>query len=142
IWKRFWAAVGRPEFGEDPRYATNAQRCEARAAIVAEIQRVLVQRPRDAWLQCFAAAKVPAGPVNRVDQVACDPELIARGLLFTADVDGRRVPQVGLGIGVDDAANAFALPPPRLGEHTDAVLHEWLDYDADAVARLREQKLI
>jgi len=142
IWKRFWAAVGRPEFGEDPRYATNTQRREARAEIVAEIQRVLLQRPRDAWLQCFAAAKVPAGPVNRVDQVASDPELIARGLLFTADVDGRRIPQVGLGIGVDEAANAFALAPPRLGEHTDAVLRAWLGYDDDAIARLRERKLI
>lgn len=142
IWKRFWAAVGRPEFGGDPRYATNAQRREARAEIVAEIQRVLRERPRDEWLRCFAAAKVPAGPVNRIDQVAADAELRARGLLYTAEHEGRRVPQVGLGIAVDEAVNTHRLPPPRLGEHTEAVLGEWLRYDGASIAQLRSQGLL
>ncbi len=142
IWQRFWAAVERPRFGDDARYATNAQRREARADIVAEIQRVLLTRPRDEWLSRFAAAKVPAGPVNRIDQVAADPEFIARGLLYTAREDGRAVPQVGLGIAVDQSANTYRLPPPRLGAHTSAVLKEWLSYDDASIASLREQRLI
>jgi crotonobetainyl-CoA:carnitine CoA-transferase CaiB-like acyl-CoA transferase len=142
IWKRFWTAVERPDVGDDPRYATNAQRLEARAEIVAEIQRVLLQRPRDAWLRCFAAAKVPAGAVNRIDQVASDPELVARGLLYTAEEAGRRIPQVGLGVAIDGAANTYGLAPPRLGEHTDVVLKEWLGFDADVVAGLRNQGLV
>ena len=79
IWKRFWDAVGRPEPGADARYATNADRRAARAEIVAEIQKVLLTRRRDEWLKLFVEAKVPAGPVNRVDQVSSDPELISRG---------------------------------------------------------------
>jgi crotonobetainyl-CoA:carnitine CoA-transferase CaiB-like acyl-CoA transferase len=142
IWKRFWAAVGRPEYADDPRYATNAQRREARADIVADIQRVLLQRRRDEWLRCFSSAKVPAGPVNRIDQIASDPELLARGLLYTADSNGRRIPQVGLGIAVDGAANTYTLPPPRLGEHTASVLQEWLGYDDQTIARLRGRAVL
>jgi crotonobetainyl-CoA:carnitine CoA-transferase CaiB-like acyl-CoA transferase len=142
IWKRFWAAVGRPEYADDPRYATNAQRREARADIVADIQRVLLQRPRDEWLRCFTSAKVPAGPVNRIDQVASDPELLARGLLYTADSNGRRIPQVGLGVVVDEAANTYTLPPPLLGEHTASVLQEWLGYDEQTIARLRGRAVL
>jgi crotonobetainyl-CoA:carnitine CoA-transferase CaiB-like acyl-CoA transferase len=142
IWKRFWSAVGRPEVGEDPRYATNVQRREARAEIVAAIQAVLKQRPRDEWLRLLAAAKVPAGPVNRVDQLAGDPELLARGLLYTARDGGRAVPQVGLGIAVDGTANSYGAAPPRLGEHTEAVLAQWLGYDAQRVARLKGQGLL
>ena len=71
-----------------------------------------------------------------------DPELIARGLLYTADSGGRRVPQVGLGIGIDGSNATYRTPPPKLGEHTATILRDWLGYDAQAVASLRLQKLI
>jgi crotonobetainyl-CoA:carnitine CoA-transferase CaiB-like acyl-CoA transferase len=52
------------------------------------------------------------------------------------------VPQVGLGIGIDGSNATYRSPPPKLGEHTAAVLRDWLGYDAQAVASLRLQKLI
>ena len=142
IWQRFWQAVGQPEKGADARHASNADRRAARAAIVDDIQQLLRTRPRDEWLRVFMQAKVPAGPVNSIDDLARDPDLIARGLLYTADTGGRRVPQVGFGIGVDGSNATYHLPPPRLGEHTAAVLRDWLGYDAQTVAGLRLQKVI
>ncbi len=142
IWKRFWQAAGQPARGEDVRHASNADRRADRAAIVADIQMILKTRSRDEWLEIFKQAKVPAGPVNSVDDLARDPELLARGLLYTADSNGRRVPQVGLGIGIDGVNATYRTPPPKLGEHTGAVLRDWLGYEAQAVAALRLQKLI
>ena len=52
----------------------------ARAEIVAEIGALLKTKPRAHWLALLAQHKVPAGPVNSVDQVSADPELVARGL--------------------------------------------------------------
>ncbi len=142
IWKRFWQAVGEPAKGEDPRHASNADRRNARAEIVADIQRVLKTKPRDVWLKIFSEAKVPAGPVNSIDDMTRDPELVARGLFYTAETGGRRVPQVGFGIGIDGSNATYRSPPPRLSEHTDAVLRDWLGYDAAAIAQLRAQKLV
>ena len=142
IWKRFWQAVGEPGTGADPRYASNALRRDARGEIVARIQAILKTRSRDEWLQVFVEAKVPAGPVNSVADVACDPHLLERGLIYAAGTGGRRVPQVGLGIGIDGAAAGYRMPPPRLGEHTDGVLREWLGYDEKRVASLRAQKVV
>jgi crotonobetainyl-CoA:carnitine CoA-transferase CaiB-like acyl-CoA transferase len=142
IWKRFWQALGEPARGEDARFVSNAGRRAARAEIVADIQAILKTKPRDEWLVLFVQAKVPAGPVNSVDDLARDPQLIARGLLYTAESGGRRVPQVGLGIGFDGANSTYRSPPPKLGEHTGAVLRDWLGYDAQTVAGLRLQKLI
>ncbi len=142
IWKRFCQAVGRADLAENARYANNVGRRAARAEIVAEIQRILSTKPRDEWLRLFEQAKVPAGPVYAVDEVVCDPELLARGLFYAGDAQGRRVPQVGLGIGVDGASGSYRSPPPRLGEHTAAVLRNWLDCDEAAIAKLREQRLI
>ena len=142
IWQRFWQAVGQPEKGVDKRFASNAERCASRAGIVAEIQDILKTRPRDEWLQIFIAAKVPAGPVNSIDDLTRDPDLLARGLFYTARSGGRQVPQVGLGIRIDGSNASYRRAPPRLGEHTESILREWLGYDAQAIAGLRDQKLI
>jgi crotonobetainyl-CoA:carnitine CoA-transferase CaiB-like acyl-CoA transferase len=142
IWKRFWHAVERPEIGTDPRYASNSDRRAARAEIVEQIQHVLRSRTRDEWLKIFVQAKVPAGPVNRVDQVSSDPELISRGLFFNDRSSGRNIPQVGLGIGIDGTYSSYRMPPPRLGEHTAQVLREWARYDDGCIDELRSTKTI
>ncbi|MEM6848669.1 MAG: CoA transferase [Pseudomonadota bacterium] len=136
IWRRFWAAMGMPERGEVAAHATNAGRHEYRAEIVAEIGALLCEYGRAHWLELFTRSRVPAGPINRVDEVARDPALIARSLMFcAADEAGRVVPQVGTGILVDGAANGVRQLPPRLGADTAAVLCE-VGFDAAAVAAL------
>ena len=129
LWQRFWAAVGQPEKGRDPARATNVMRREARGEIVAEIQAILRTRPRAHWLERFAADRIPAGPINRIDEISADVELQSRGLFFSirrVDGEGSPVPQVGLGVHVDGSATCYRLPPPRLGEHSDAVIQDWL----------------
>jgi len=142
IWKRFWQAVGRPAYGEEARFATNADRRRERPEIIREIQAVLKMRRRDEWLPIFVQAQVPAGPVNRVDQVAADPHLLERGLIYTAQSGERRIPQVGLGMGIDGSRASYRLPPPRLGEHTTATLRDVLGYDDARITQLRQQKII
>jgi crotonobetainyl-CoA:carnitine CoA-transferase CaiB-like acyl-CoA transferase len=133
IWTRFWHAVGRPERAQGEGLATNRERRERRADLVAEIASILATRPRAEWLAAFAEAKVPAGPINRVDEIVQDAELQRRGFFYAMAGRSGRVPQVGLGIRLDDAPAAPRLPPPALGEHGPEVLREWLGWDADAI---------
>jgi crotonobetainyl-CoA:carnitine CoA-transferase CaiB-like acyl-CoA transferase len=142
IWQRFWNAVGEPAVADDARYATSAQRHAARADIVARIAAVLKTKPRDHWLDLLAAAKVPAGPIYRVDEVAADPALRERGVVYRLEADGRAIPQVGLGILVDGASAGVRVAPPRLGEHTDSVLSELLGYEPQRIEDLRSDRII
>ncbi len=123
IWSRFWQSVGDPQYGARPEFSTNAARRRVRADIVGHIQRILKTKSCAAWLEIFAAARVPAGPINGVDEVAADEELQRRGLFFSLkDESGRVVPQVGLGIHIDGAWCVPRSAPPRLGEHTASFL--------------------
>jgi crotonobetainyl-CoA:carnitine CoA-transferase CaiB-like acyl-CoA transferase len=123
IWKRFWQIVGDPEFGNRQEFASNADRRHRRPLIVERIQEILRTKSRVAWLSLLANARVPAGPINRVDEVASDRALWDRKLLFTfADSAGRPVPQVGLGIYIDDKPSLPRSAPPYLGEHTAEIL--------------------
>ncbi|GAB7551208.1 CaiB/BaiF CoA-transferase family protein [Novosphingobium sp. 11B] len=124
IWKRFWAALGDPDYAARAEYGSNALRRVHREAIVADIQRILLTRTREDWLALFAAERVPAGPINRVDEVACDKALQDRGLFYAIDAgDGRRVPQIGLGIRIDDLPSYPRSAPPLLGQHTSEILN-------------------
>lgn len=142
MWKRFWVTVGEPEVGLDPRFASNADRHRHRAEIVERIGAVLARQKRSHWLELFAKSKIPAGPINRIDEVAADEELIARGLFYGMERGTLTVPQVGLGIGIDGQRPAPRTAPPNLGQHSEEVLREFCQLDADAIARLREKGVI
>lgn len=133
IWARFWRAVGDAEYGARAEFASNADRRRARPAIVARIQEILKTRPRHEWLELFAKARVPAGPINSVDELATDKEFQSRGLIFAAsDGNGTVVPQVGLGIHIDDQWSVPRALPPRLGQHTDEILGQFRTGDQEA----------
>lgn len=142
IWARFWKAVGDPAYGADPAYSTNARRRAARLTIVEKIQQTLRGKPRAEWLELFRAARIPAGPINRVDETAADPHLAARGLFYRLVDEGREIPQIGTGFQLDGEANVPRRAPPRLGEDTQAVLKSLLGYTDDRIRTLKASGII
>jgi crotonobetainyl-CoA:carnitine CoA-transferase CaiB-like acyl-CoA transferase len=81
--------------------------------------------------------------VNRVDELVHDEELVARGLFYSAMApDARRIPQVGLGLGIDGNRSTYRSAPPLLGEHTAALLSGLLGYDDKRISELREANVI
>ena len=142
IWRRFWAAVGEPEFADTVDYATNALRRAARETIVKRISSLLLTQPRAHWLRVLGEARVPAGPIQRLDQFATDPELRERGFLYASLRGDLRIPQVGLGIRFDGCTEGSQVPPPVLGADTEAVLESWLSLGAEEIAQLRAQHII
>ena len=137
IWRRFCRAIGEPDMAEDPRLATNARRRAARPELVARIGALLKSRGRAHWLELFAVNAIPAGPILRLDEVAADPGLRARGLFYRMSApDGRELPQVNTGMRLDGAANAPRFAPPRLDEHGRQLLRLLLGKSDQEIARL------
>jgi crotonobetainyl-CoA:carnitine CoA-transferase CaiB-like acyl-CoA transferase len=126
----------------DEQYDTNVKRRAHRTEIADKIQAVLYEHPRAHWLSLFEGVGVPAGPINRIDEIVADPQLHDRGFFYAMDVDGRQIPQVGLGIRFDGKPSSPRLPPPALGEHTEEVLRDWGGFAPDEVAALRRDEVI
>jgi len=143
IWQRFWAAVGDPSYGQSPDFRTNAGRRQLREQIVARIAQLLRGKPRRHWLDLFRNARIPAGPINAVDDVVADETLLARGMFYRiAAADGRVIPQVGTGILLDGEPGTARGAPPALGEHTDEVLAGWLGLSDSDRRDLVERNII
>lgn len=142
IWRRFCAVAQRPDLAADASLATNAGRIARRRELVETIQDILRQQPRAHWLAACREQKVPAGPINRVDQVASDPELLARGFFYAMDDGTDPIPQVGLGIRFDGAPAGWERMPPALGADTAGVLTELAGLQPDEIASYRNSGVI
>lgn len=133
--RRFAEAVGRPEWAEDPRYATNVERVRNLDVLHPMICELLAARPLAHWLEAFGARDVPCGPINTVPMVFADPQVRHREMLreLPHPLAGT-VPQVVSPMRFANAPLAFDRPPPLLGQHTAEILAE-LGPDAGEAGR-------
>jgi crotonobetainyl-CoA:carnitine CoA-transferase CaiB-like acyl-CoA transferase len=138
-WRRFCAVADLPE---DPRFATNRQRVTNYDAVRPFIAERLRTQPRQHWIDRLNAAGVPCGSVRSLQELFADPQIQARQMVAEiehATIGALRV--LGLPVKLSDTPGAVRTPPPRLGEHTDAVLHDF-GFSDDVIADFRRQKVI
>jgi len=135
--------LGAPEWASNPVFATNAARVANRAPLIQSIKQVIKTRPAAEWLAALEEAGIPAGPINRIGQALADPQAVYRGMVETLG-GGRlgEVPTVGSPIRFDGERADAPLPPPALGEHSDAVLKDMLGYKVADIRRLRAEGIV
>jgi crotonobetainyl-CoA:carnitine CoA-transferase CaiB-like acyl-CoA transferase len=140
---RLCEVAERPELARDPRFATNAARVEARAALLALLAPLLARRTTDAWVAALEAADVPCGPINDLAQVFADPQVRHRGLrVEIPGPGGATVPVVASPIRLSRTPVRHETPPPGLGQHTREVLVGLLGMDDDEVDALHERGVV
>lgn len=138
FWAGFCRAVDHPEWERDPRFATNRDRAANRQPLMALVEAAFPARSTADWLARLTAEGVPATPILTVDRVLDDPQVRHRQMVVDlAHPRHGRLPTLGTPLKVDGAMTLAVAPPPRLGEHTDAVLGELLDYPGQRIADLR-----
>jgi len=129
--RKLCVVLGQPALGTDPRYATNAARVANRTDLIAHLQSLFHRWNQADILAALEAAGVPAGPINTLEQVFADPQVRHRNMAFTQESpDMGTVPAVRCPLRFSATEIGSPLPPPSLGAHTQAVLHEVLGVDS------------
>lgn len=125
--KRLCAVLERPEWADDPRFATNRARVEHRDTLVPALSARLRDKPRADWLAQLEAANVPGGPINTLEQAFADPQIQARHMHIQRPHDsGRDVSLVSNPTRFNGTPQNAPAGPPTLGQHTHTVLAERL----------------
>ncbi len=138
IWRRFAPVAGLEDLLEDPRFTTNPLRVEHRDTLLPLVADAMASRTSAEWLEVLDAAGVPVGPIQTVDEVVRDPQVLARGMIGeVAHPTAGTVRTVGCPVRLTATPPQVRSAPPTLGQHTDELLAE-LGVDADRVAALRE----
>jgi crotonobetainyl-CoA:carnitine CoA-transferase CaiB-like acyl-CoA transferase len=125
LWRKFCAAIGRPELVQDARFKDNPSRVANRPALAALLQDVLAQKSTTYWVDLLTAAGVPVGPVKTYDEVFIDPQATAREMVAEIDHPAAGVMRtLGIPVKLSETPGALRRPAPLLGEHTEEVLAE------------------
>jgi crotonobetainyl-CoA:carnitine CoA-transferase CaiB-like acyl-CoA transferase len=132
---RFCAIAGVPELALDPRFATNAARVKNRDIIVGRIAELMAARPAAEWLILLEKEGVPCGPINTIDQVFADPQVLYRGLkIDLPHPSAGEVPAVKSPINFRNTDLNYDAAAPLLGAHTERVLRDLGYGEADIAA--------
>ena len=124
---KFCQILGVPELAQDARYKTNGDRVVNRGTLIPQLTALTAQRTRADLLEKCEAAGVPAGPINTIDEVFRDPQIVARGMQIGPKSDlakGGDIPGVRTPLVINGRPTKSDLAPPDVGQHTQEILRE------------------
>ncbi len=137
MFRAFAGALGMPQLADDPRFSTNPQRVQHRAALDALLVPRLAEEPVDTWLERLDAAGVACGPILGVGEVLAHPQLAARGMRVEVPhptLGTHRT--LGVPVRLSETPGAVRTAPPLLGQHTRSALGELLGLDVTTLEHL------
>ncbi len=131
-------AMGRPELADDPRFKDNNARMENVEELESFIAGWTATLTAAELLDALQAIGLPSAKVATVSELVDNPHLAAgRQILNMDHPKAGTVPMQGFSVQFGESPMRLRRPPPMLGEHTDAILQEWLAMTPDRVATLR-----
>jgi formyl-CoA transferase len=145
--ERQWAilcdVIGHPELRDDPRFADNTTRLSNRTTLREILDQAFQTRKADEWLAELREAGLPCGPINTIPDVFEHPQAEAREMVLeTEHHSAGTVRFPGFPYKLSSTPAAVRRPPPVLGQHTEEVLGELLDYSPEDVQVLKERNIL
>ena len=123
MWRDLCGALGKPEWGDDPRFASPQQRMVNREVIISALITIFAGGTVAAWRAKLTPLGIPCTPVLAIDQVVEEEQMRAREMIVeveSAQSGTIRLP--GVPIKFSEAAGGVRTAPPRLGEHSAEIL--------------------
>src|SRR5690606_13446971 len=140
---RFCQAAGVGSLATDERFKDNRSRLAHREELKALLAPALQSRTTAEWIGLLEPLGVPCGPINRLDQVFADPQVVHRGLRIEVPHPlAGRLPLVANPIRYSRTPIRYEAPPPLLGQHTDEVLRALLGKQEAEIEALRSRGVI
>lgn len=143
IWKRFCRALGLEKLIDDPEFTTNPKRVQNREKLVSVLSEIFLTKKRDEWVKFLLERGVPCGPVNTLEEVFRDPQILKRNMLVEIKhPKAGKIKQIGIPIKFSQINLDVQSSPPLLGQHTEDVLKNLLNMSSQEINRLKEKGVI
>ncbi len=143
LWPKFCQAIQREDLIKNPKTITGSERFKNKGFLNSIVQEWMAARTKEEVVDVLLKNGIPAGPVQNIRDLVNCPHLKARKMFveFEDPVAGKRI----FARNPIRMSKAKEVPParaPRLGEHTDSILRELLNYDEKRIQELHEEKII
>ncbi len=142
LWRKF-CDVTDLKIVDDPRFKSNPDRNQNYDELRPIIAAIMKQKTTKEWQVVLDEAGVPNGPINYVDKVLEDEQVLAREMIVELDhpVAGKlQVP--GVVVKLSETPGKILTPAPVLGQHTSELLKEYFDYSDEEIERMLEEGVL
>jgi crotonobetainyl-CoA:carnitine CoA-transferase CaiB-like acyl-CoA transferase len=136
FWRRLCTVVGRPEWADDERFATNASRLDSRDYLLGELEKIFAGRTRAEWTTALDAADVPNSPVLELHDALKSEQVVHNHSVQRIGSGDDVVDTVKCPMGAVEWEPRAATMPPSMGEHSAQILHEILGLPEEEIAAL------
>ena len=137
-WPNLARAVGRPEWLEDPRFASGSDRRKNCTELIGLLDEIFATNTRDEWGAILDREDMWWAPVHSIDEVIADEQMVEAGAFVEVPDGGGTATMIASPADFSGTPWRVRSMPPELGEHTDEVLRE-LGYADGAIAALRTE---
>jgi len=142
FWPRLLKIFNNPEL-QDPKYSATLERQKDKVKLEKVIQSELLNQNSDYWLKKLEAESVPCARVNNLEQAINDEQINYRNMMVDVPhPNGGSAKIPGNPIKLSSVENEEFLAPPLLGEHTKAVLMDWLGFSEEELKAMDDLKII
>lgn len=125
LFQRLCQTLNHAEWSSDTRFLTNADRVQHRDELVSLLETTLQTQTVSFWEAHLAESGVAVAPVNRMDQVFRDPQVLhSQQVVTVPHPTAGNIALVGPAVTYSLTPAQVSTPPPTLGEHTEAVIRE------------------
>jgi crotonobetainyl-CoA:carnitine CoA-transferase CaiB-like acyl-CoA transferase len=140
--QRLCSLINTEELPQDERFATANARIIYREELIPILQEVILTKTADEWLTLFKENNIPCGPINTLDRVFTDEQVLERQMIQEVEHPTVGIVKLlGSPIKLSDTPVTIERHPPLHGEHTEEVLLE-LGYDKQEIESFMEGKVI
>jgi len=138
LWERFAIALSRETWLDDPRFESNPKRVEHRDVLLPLIEERLKEKTCEQWMKLLVIAAVPCGPVNNMERLWSDPQMLHREMV--AEVQHPTIGTLklaGVPVKYSETPAEIRMAPPTVGQHTDEVLTDVLGRTPEQIETLK-----
>ncbi len=141
---RFAKFINMPELATDERFSTNDKRVINREILTQILNKKMLEKKSNYWLTGLEKIGISAGPINKINQVFENEQVLERGMKIEMnhDLTDTGVNLIGNPIHMSATPPTYRYPPPILGQHTDEILTEILEIPLAKITELKSEGVI
>ena len=140
--KNFCNFAGLGKISKNEKYKTNSLRVLNRKSLNAIIKKTIKKKDISYWVKGLINVNVPCGPINNIEQVFKDPQVIFRKMAVDIKHKNKKIKIVGSPIKFNKSPIIYKKSPPTLGEDTVSVLKKFLKLNKSRIVDLKKKNII
>ncbi len=135
-------ALGKPEMSRDGKFNSRENRLKNMKELYAILERAFLEKTGEEWLEALEK-RIPIAPINTIDKALADPQTLSRNMVVEVEYENeKKLKILGNPIKMSEVEQEVFKRPPYLGEHTEEILRERLNYSPEQIEEMKTAKVV